>query len=51
MTLKRWEMKLLKASGAAARVAEIEEELRLAAGLTRDHTKKRGGTGRADEAG
>jgi len=34
MTLKRWEKKVLKAPGAAARVAEIEEELRLAAGLT-----------------
>jgi transcriptional regulator with XRE-family HTH domain len=34
MTLKRWEKKVLEASGAAGRVAEIEEELRLAAGLT-----------------
>ncbi|MGH2738967.1 MAG: helix-turn-helix domain-containing protein [Actinomycetota bacterium] len=34
MTLKRWEKKVLEAPGAAARVAEIEEELRLAAGLT-----------------
>jgi transcriptional regulator with XRE-family HTH domain len=34
MTLKRWEKKVLKAPGAATRVAEIEEELRLAAGLT-----------------
>lgn len=34
MSLKQWEKKVLKAPGAAARVAEIEEELRLAAGLT-----------------
>jgi ribosome-binding protein aMBF1 (putative translation factor) len=34
MTLKRWEKKVLEAPGAAGRVAEIEEELRLAAGLT-----------------
>jgi transcriptional regulator with XRE-family HTH domain len=34
MTLKRWEKKVLEAPGAPARVAEIEEELRLAAGLT-----------------
>lgn len=34
MTLKRWEKKVLEAPGAAERVAEIEEELRLAAGLT-----------------
>jgi transcriptional regulator with XRE-family HTH domain len=34
MTLKRWGKKVLEAPGAAARVAEIEEELRLAAGLT-----------------
>lgn len=34
MTLKRWEKKVLEAPGAVARVAEIEEELRLAAGLT-----------------
>ena len=34
MTLKRWEKKVLEAPGAAGRVAEIEDELRLAAGLT-----------------
>jgi len=34
MSLKRWEKKVLEAPGAAARVAEIEDELRLAAGLT-----------------
>ncbi|MFN2544598.1 MAG: helix-turn-helix domain-containing protein [Actinomycetota bacterium] len=34
MSLKGWEKKVLKAPGAAARVAEIEDELRLAAGLT-----------------
>lgn len=34
MTLKSWEKKTLKAPGAAGRVAEIEDELRLAAGLT-----------------
>lgn len=34
MSLKAWEKKVLKAPGATARVAEIEEELRLAAGLT-----------------
>jgi len=34
MSLKRWEKKVLKAPGAPKRVAEIEDELRLAAGLT-----------------
>ncbi|MGH2670116.1 MAG: helix-turn-helix domain-containing protein [bacterium] len=34
MSLKGWEKKVLGAPGAAARVAEIEDELRLAAGLT-----------------
>jgi transcriptional regulator with XRE-family HTH domain len=34
MTLQRWEKKVLEAPGAAGRVTEIEEELRLAAGLT-----------------
>lgn len=34
MTLKEWEKKVLKAPGAAKRLAEIEDELRLAAGLT-----------------
>lgn len=34
MTLKQWEKKVLQRPGAAARVAEVEEELRLAAGLT-----------------
>lgn len=33
MTMKKWEKKVLKAPGAARRVAEIEQELRLAAGL------------------
>lgn len=32
--MKKWEKKVLAAPGAAGRVAEIEEELRLAAGLT-----------------
>src|SRR3954447_18730452 len=32
--MKKWEKKVLAAPGAAERVAEIEEELRLAAGLT-----------------
>jgi transcriptional regulator with XRE-family HTH domain len=34
MSLKKWEQKVLEAPGAAERVAEIEDELRLAAGLT-----------------
>jgi transcriptional regulator with XRE-family HTH domain len=34
MSLKEWEKKVLEAPGAAERVTEIEEELRLAAGLT-----------------
>ena len=34
MSLKRWEEKVLSAEGSAKRVAEIEDELRLAAGLT-----------------
>lgn len=34
MSLKSWERKVLKAPGAADRVAEIEDDLRLAAGLT-----------------
>ena len=34
MTVKDWEAKVLRANGAAKRVAEIEDELRLAAGLT-----------------
>ena len=34
MTLKSWEQKVLGAPGAPGRVAEIEDELRLAAGLT-----------------
>lgn len=34
MTLRKWEAKVLEAPGAAGRVAEIEAELRLAAGLT-----------------
>jgi transcriptional regulator with XRE-family HTH domain len=34
MTMKEWEAKVLEVPGAAERVAEIEDELRLAAGLT-----------------
>jgi hypothetical protein len=34
MSLKDWEKKVLAAPGAPARVAVIEDELRLAAGLT-----------------
>ena len=34
MSLKSWEEKVLSVEGAAKRVAEIEDELRLAAGLT-----------------
>jgi transcriptional regulator with XRE-family HTH domain len=34
MSLKQWEKKVLSKPGAAKRVAEIEDELRLAAGLT-----------------
>jgi transcriptional regulator with XRE-family HTH domain len=34
MSMKEWEKKVLEAPGAAERVAEIEDELRLAAGLT-----------------
>lgn len=34
MTIKEWESKVLEAPGAAERVAEIEDELRLAVGLT-----------------
>ena len=34
MRLKSWEEKVLSVEGAAKRVAEIEDELRLAAGLT-----------------
>ena len=34
MSVKSWENKVLAKPGAAARVAEIEDELRLAAGLT-----------------
>ena len=34
MTLKQWEKKVLSKPGAAKRVAEVEDELRLAAGLT-----------------
>ena len=34
MRVKDWEAKLLRTDGAAKRVAEIEDELRLAAGLT-----------------
>ena len=34
MSLERWETKVLEAPGAGERVREIEDELRLAAGLT-----------------
>jgi predicted XRE-type DNA-binding protein len=34
MSLEQWEQKVLGAPGAEERVTEIEEELRLAAGLT-----------------
>ncbi len=34
MGMKNWERKVLDAPGAKERVAEIEDELRLAAGLT-----------------
>lgn len=34
MSAKKWEKKVLDKPGAAKRVAEIEDELRLAAGLT-----------------
>ena len=34
MTMKEWEKKVLADPAAAGRVAEIEDELRLAAGLT-----------------
>lgn len=34
MSLKEWEKKVLAEPGAAERVSEIEDELRLAAGLT-----------------
>ena len=34
MSLKEWEAKVLQAPGAEERVSEIEEELRLALGLT-----------------
>lgn len=34
MSMKQWEKRVLQRPGAAERVAEIEDELRLAAGLT-----------------
>ena len=34
MTVKKWEKKVLSRPDAPRRVAEIEDELRLAAGLT-----------------
>ncbi len=34
MSMKNWERKVLAAPGASGRVAEIEDELRLSAGLT-----------------
>ena len=34
MSLEQWEKKVLQAPGADQRVSEIEDELRLAAGLT-----------------
>jgi hypothetical protein len=37
MSLKQWEKKVLEAPGAPERVQEIEDEVRLAAGLTALH--------------
>ena len=34
MTMKRWEKRVLESPGAPERVARVEDELRLAAGLT-----------------
>ncbi|MGI5246029.1 helix-turn-helix domain-containing protein [Dactylosporangium sp. CA-139066] len=48
MSLKEWEARVLAADGAAERVAEIEDELRLAAGLTA--LRERAGLSQADVA-
>ena len=42
MSLRKWEEKVLGEPGAAERVAEIEDELRLAAGLTASCREKAG---------
>jgi hypothetical protein len=39
MSLKNWERKVLAVPGAGERVAEIEDELRLSAGLTALHAQ------------
>jgi transcriptional regulator with XRE-family HTH domain len=48
MSLKYWEKKVLEAPGASGRVAEIEDELRLAAGLT--SLRERAGLSQRDVA-
>jgi transcriptional regulator with XRE-family HTH domain len=48
MSLKDWEQRVLAAEGAAERVAEVEEELRLAAGLTA--LRERAGLSQAEVA-
>ncbi|WP_432981818.1 helix-turn-helix domain-containing protein [Dactylosporangium sp. CA-233914] len=48
MSLKDWEARVLAAEGAAARVSEVEEELRLAAGLTA--LRERAGLSQAEVA-
>jgi DNA-binding XRE family transcriptional regulator len=48
MSLKDWEQRVLAVQGAAERVAEVEEELRLAAGLTA--LRERAGLSQAEVA-
>ncbi|GGM90601.1 helix-turn-helix domain-containing protein [Dactylosporangium sucinum] len=48
MSLKDWEKRILAAEGAAERISEIEEELRLAAGLTA--LRERAGLSQAEVA-
>ncbi|MFG2043440.1 helix-turn-helix domain-containing protein [Dactylosporangium sp. NPDC048998] len=48
MSLKDWEARVLAAEGAAERVSEVEEELRLAAGLTA--LRERAGLSQAEVA-
>ncbi|GAA2375103.1 helix-turn-helix transcriptional regulator [Dactylosporangium salmoneum] len=48
MSLKDWEQRVLAVEGAAERVAEVEEELRLAAGLTA--LRERAGLSQAEVA-
>jgi DNA-binding XRE family transcriptional regulator len=48
MSLKDWELRVLAAEGAPERVAEVEEELRLAAGLTA--LRERAGLSQAEVA-